>query len=692
MNKSKIEVRKKFHLVLISGMVLSLVLGSNSFVFAQVIPFTTTTDQTTFFTKVSVDTAPVPNKPFKITAYVQTQNAGDLITSISAPAGISVLSPVISSLGYTNQQNTVQTSWTLMAGQPGSYSITLSAHSNFPVQDVTYVVNVNVGTPNSLVVTAVNVPGNIYPSDSFTVGLTLQNTGSIDDNNIMASISVPDGLHLVSDVNENYPSLSVNGVHTFNWKVIAQSSGSYTITFLYSSTNSGSNSVDANVNVGQILVPDISVPKATWGGSNTTAFVVGPGDTFVPLTFTLQNTGSEGLFNVNANLVLAKPFDPINSGTTQMITITDTNYPPVGLTSNSSIVVPSKNYFIGRMSIGGNMFPTYYVSISKDAEPGIYLAFLVVNFSNGNDVRTKTFEIPISISKTGLQITSIIQKPTSVYPGDVGDRITAQIFNAGLSDNNVYAYLQLPPGISPSYGNSTTAQVGRINTFQTVPVTFSVNVDGNATEGTYPIDIVLKTDKETVSFPLSFVVFQKANFKLLSVDDSQISPGATTVPFRINLENTGSSVAQTVTTKLLSGNALTGVKSSTLTSVGNQENIGTILPQQSFATSFMVNVDPSLSGDQVTTLEIDWTQNNTGSFVQTIQIPYHSGNSFMSAGGIPWGYVGIGLATAVGISVFASKRQKRRQHMESKPSIYKIDMEQPRDESDHEKKDEWKGV
>jgi hypothetical protein len=188
----------------------------------------------------------------------------------------------------------------------------------------------------------------------------------------------------------------------------------------------------------------------------------------------------------------------------------------------------------------------------------------------------------------------------------------------------------------------------------------------NVTQGALPYSLILKHNGETTKFDLNFLVSPKANFKLISVDDSQISPNAAGVPFRVTLKNVGTATAQPLTTKLLSGNTLAGVKSSTSISVGNQENLGTILPGQSFTTTFMVDVDPNVSGEQSTSVEIDWGQNNTGNFVQTLVVPYHASSSpyTITYGGIPWVYVGIGIAVMVVISVFISKRKKRKQFMD----------------------------
>jgi hypothetical protein len=656
-----VKLRRVYQATVLSVVILSIFGSSISSVFAQQFQNNLTPTQTTFFTKVIVDSAPIPNKPFKITAYIQTQNGGDLIASINAPTGISVVSPIVANPGFTSTQNTLVVSWTLVAGQPGSYPITLLAHANFPVQDVTYSVTVNVGTPNSLVITGIKVPGNIFPNDIFTVSISLKNVGLVPDNDVLSSITIPAGLQLISNVSENSTSMDVNEEKTFDWTLKAQTAGSYAITFFYSSANSGSNSIDSTVNVGQLVISDISLSKVTWAGYNSTSFLVGPGDQFVPLVATLQNVGDLDLYNINAELVLAKPFVSNPSG----------NAP-----------VHTTNYYIGHIGLGQSQDVTFYVDIQKNIATGIYPVDLNVSFSNGKTTFSKKFELPILISDTGFKFTSVAIKPSFAYPGDIGDQITIQIFNSGSSANDVQATLKLPPGISSAWGNSTSTNIGRINTFQSAPATFFVNIANNATTGALPYTLILKHDQEITKFDLNFLVSPKANFKLISVDDSQIAPGASSVPFKITLKNEGSATAQTLSTKLLSGNVLAGVKPTTTTSVGNQENLGSILPGQTFSTTFIVYVDPSASGDQSTSVEIDWGQNSTVNFVQTLPVPYHAGSNpyTLTYQGIPWAYIGIGIVVMVGISVFISKRKKRKQFMD----FTEIQL---RDESGLDKKD-----
>jgi hypothetical protein len=171
---------------------------------------------------------------------------------------------------------------------------------------------------------------------------------------------------------------------------------------------------------------------------------------------------------------------------------------------------------------------------------------------------------------------------------------------------------------------------------------------------------------------VNFIVAPKAQFQVISEDDSQLYPGATNVPFKIIIKNTGTVAAQTIITKLLSGNSVPGVKSDSITSVGNMENIGTVFPGQTFVTTFLVNLDPNFAaGDKSTNVEIDWAQNSTNTsnvFVQTLIVPYHIANGpsyLLYYNTIPWTYIIIVMFLVVGLSIFITKRRKKIQLMES---------------------------
>ncbi|VVC06051.1 Uncharacterised protein [uncultured archaeon] len=601
-----------------------------------IVPNIQPTQPNTTFTNVSVDANPIPQRPFKITAMLHTVADGaNLLATLSVTDGVSVRSPIVVNLPPNRLGSDRQASWTIIASSAGTYPMDITVYTDNPSENISFHVNVVVGTSKSLVVTGVNIPGNIVPNNNFTVSVTLQNTAVIPDKNVMGQISVPTGLQLLDNVYSTITSIDPGQQATLSWKLKAETAGSHLVIINYTSINSGPDFLTANVNVGTLLVPtgaliSIVAHPATLAPNSVT-----------PVLFDFTNNCVEHL----SNLQIVSASGGGYSSTNTPIWIGD-----LGIHATKSVVLkiyPTNSTLSLQIPIAVK-YDAYGTSLSETYQTGIPLENL-----------------------PDFKINSVMDSPTLVYPGDTAVKIDVLLFNLGLGANDVYTTLNLPHDLSPAWGNATTTYFGRINTFQTVTASFYINVDSHAVSGNYPLTLSIVAGNQVTKLPVNFVVSPTAQFQLVSVDDSQLFPGANGVPFKAIIKNTGSITAQTVTTKLLAGNALPGVKSSTITTVGNIENIGNVLPGQTFTTTFFVNLEPTLaSGDQSNSLEIDWSQNSTSPsnpFVQTLTVPYHvaQGPSYMLYyGAIPWLYIIIAVAFAVGLPIFIKMRRKRIQTLD----------------------------
>jgi len=619
-------------LLLSSGFVSDL--PNNAF--AQTKMFTVPTPNI-FFTNVHVDANPVPNKPFTIYADVQSQsiNWSDLIVYITAPRGISVVSPIVASLAFTTQGNTERASWTLLASDTGSYPITISARSNFPPDVETFDISVNVGSPHSLVLSGMSVPGNLFANDNFTASIKLKNSGIVTDTNVLAQIFVPAGLQLLDDVTQTVSSLSPGQEVALKWKLKAEDAGSHVISFNYSSTNAGANSASTVVNVG-------TKPAATGALLSLVAqsTTLRP-NSINPIVLDIVNNGVQDIHNL------------------QIVSATGGGY----ISSNTPL-------WIGDLVKNDKKSLTLQINTSNETL-ALQIPIVVKYDSDGNSYE-ETYQTGLQLGNhPDFKISAVTVTPPLSYAGDTADKIDIQIFNSGLEANDVYVTLNLPNGLSPAWGGATSAYFGKISTFQTATASFFVNVNNMAPSGNYPLLASVKSGGQETPLNVNFIVAPKAQFQLISTDTSQLYPGVTNVPFKVVLKNVGTSTAQTITTTLLSGNSVPGVKSDTITSVGNIENIGTVLPGQTFVTTFMVNLEPQLvPGDQSTTVEINWSQNSTSSsnaFVQNVPVPYHvsAGPSYMLYyNGVSMTYVIMLLSAAAGLGVFIKKRKERLKMIE----------------------------
>jgi hypothetical protein len=716
------------------------------------------------FSNVVVDTNPTTNREFRINATISVNDpyGRNVQLGIAVPSGLTVTSPEMVNLGTVPQNTKPTASWTVIASSPGSYNATIIAYSNPSTisptttsqmsDSATFHLNFSVGSPKSLVVTGVNIPGNIGPNDIFPVGISLKNTGASPESDVIVSISAPSGLRVLQNVAKNIALIEPDQQVSLNWTMRADTAGSFPVAFDYRSSDSGSGSFEATVSVGQATFAEIRPSKILLGGSDPTSSFIGPGDRDLPLVVTLTNVGTLPLYNINANLMLDEPLYWDGSKATKNGNDTQT-------------------YYAQQLRPNENIDATFFINIRSNATPGVYSGHVKILFSDGTQQYQRSYDIPvsilpraiISISSTNahvvannvtqvslsvtnngtvtvhnlqllpitgaytsintpiwigdldsggkktvsmsiftavqtvsliplpvsasyeangktynntfqipvqiegqpdFQVRSVKFMPSSIYSGSTGTLVSVELFNSGLGvARNVAASLELPKGFSPAWGNATSIYIGTVLPNSSFVASFYVNAANNVQSGGYPSSLILNYDNGHSSQRLDFIVAPKAQFQLLNIDDSQLYPGASNVPLKVTVNNTGSSAAQTITATLLGGNSLPGVKSTTIASQGNIDNIGMVVPGQTATMDFLINIDPSITpGSQYTSVELQWTQNGTDSFVQTLKVPYHvyGGPSYLLYyQGIPWAYVIIAVIIAAALTAFIVARHRR---------------------------------
>ena len=742
------------------------------------------------FRNVVVDANPEPNKPFKVTATIVASDIArrHVLLSLSVPKEISVTGSAIEDLGDISVGDGERAAkWTLVGATPGSFAMNLTAYSTTTglgnvantFQSSSFLFNVSIGSLKSLIVTKLSLPGNLLPNNVFTATMALKNTGTTPANNVVAQISVPSGLQLMDNLASNVSSIKAGEEVPFSWKLKAQTPGSFTINFNYSSTNAGSNIIQATANIGQPIINDVRPTEILLAGSQLASSIVGPGDQNLPLNITLINDGTLPLVNLTAVLELNEPFfwSYKQNGTIPIETHTQT-------------------FHAGTIKSGQSYAAPYFINVRKSANPDMYSNHLKISFSDGKQHYQRVYDVPISVSpntalmvvaqpvplnpgsyspitfnlvnkgqvplhaiqllssnipppsnpiaastftssgpylsvdtpywigdlgvgenkaltlkvytpnervvqeplpitigyqahgkritethmigvqflgKPAFQIERIKVTPPLAYPGTMGIRMDMNFLNAGyLIANNVSAQLvDLPPGLTPAWGNATSQSFGRITPNQNFTGSFYMNINSDVTSAGYPLTVLFKyNNKDTQKLYANFLVSPKAKFELINVVNSnQLYPGAKTVPLQVILKNTGTAIAQTLTTQFLGGNAVPGSKSSISTSIGDTEKVGNILPGQVFTTTFILNPDPDAkSGQQPASISVIWTQTDTSgtsqtnTFIQTIPITYKvvPGPSYLLYyNGIPWTYVIIVIVIAILAIIFVIQRKRK---------------------------------
>ncbi|HEX2408703.1 MAG TPA: hypothetical protein VHJ38_15990, partial [Nitrososphaeraceae archaeon] len=290
--------------------------------------------------------------------------------------------------------------------------------------------------------------------------------------------------------------------------------------------------------------------------------------------------------------------------------------------------------------------------------------------------------------ETSFKIRSLKTFPPLPFPGTHGARVEANIQNTGdVAASKTLAKVELPNGIERTWAESDSFYIGRILPGQNANTSFFLNVYENVTSNVLPLNINLFHDNGNNTLPTALSIGSKARFELVDVEDSsQLYPGATNVPIRVTLNNTGNAIAEGITTKLLAGNIIPGVRSNIQTTIGNIEDIGNVIPGETFTTTFIVNVASSVAkaGKQVGSIELKWTQpgvtytlsaeSPTYEFIDIIPISYtieQGPNYLLYYNDIPLTYVVLFVIVILMIILFIIVRRRRNRIVE-KNSSYNI--------------------
>jgi len=605
------------------------------------------------FENVKVGKNPVPNVPFELTVTLKSPAYNsNMFVFLRVPSDISVLSDAVVEINPRTFGEKTAT-FTLLAAQAGSFSVDIVASANRPPEVATFNFDLSVGTPKSLVITKIDVPANVYQGQSFNVALTLKNTGIIEDENVITTLSLPTGLQLRENYNSESVKLAPFEEKTFRWSLKAETVGSFPLIIDYSSRNSGQNSFDYFLNVGKRLIADIFPSDILVAGSNVTIANVATGSKQVPIIIKLKNVGTQDLYDIITEIHLETPFSKIYSKEVTISKNTETNEQ-----LNDLIHIPF-------LAVDDSTDAAFNVDIEESLGPAFYTNIFEIIFSDGGQTFTRFFDLPINIVSSNYKVRTITIAPSPSYPGDLQTRIDLKLANVGTTVNGVDVNLILPEGFKPSWGESDYASINILETSEDSEISFFIDIDNKVKEGVYPFTLLITDSfgsKSEVNF--DFIVSSRAIFKVINIDDSEMFPGASAIPFKITLQNVGNSAAESMTTKLLGGNTIPGVRSAQITAVGDIEDIGRVLPDQSFTTTFLVNLDPiTETGELTTTVELSWSQNDGASyFVESIQVNYFvpEGPSYLLYyGGISITYVIIILLLILGTVVFYVFRNKK---------------------------------
>ena len=270
---------------------------------------------------------------------------------------------------------------------------------------------------------------------------------------------------------------------------------------------------------------------------------ISPGS-YTPINFNIVNKGEVPLHSIQ--ILSSTNTSPATTTVSTQTATTTTSSNPASSSSGPYLSIDTP-FWIGDLGVGENKTLSLKVYTPAERVTQQPLPITIGYEANGKRA-SQTFNVGVKfIGTPSFQIQTVKVTPPLAYPGNVGERIDINFINTGyVIANNVSAQLiDLPHGISPAWGGANYQYFGRILPNQNFTGSFFLNIDNNVSSLGYPIPLLMKfNNQNSERLNLNFQVSPKAMFSLVSVDSTGLYPGASNIPLRITLKNTGNAVVK----------------------------------------------------------------------------------------------------------------------------------------------------
>ncbi len=256
-----------------------------------------------------------------------------------------------------------------------------------------------------------------------------------------------------------------------------------------------------------------------------------PGQTEVPITFTLINTGGT-LYNVNITPISSYPFKVY----------------PEYYNSTNVISIPE-------LQTGQEVNITFLYNIDPSARDGIYKIPLEINSTELN--KTIYFSVPILgyVQISAQSVWGSLSSPMIITAGENNVPLTIVLSNQGnVMASNVSLCLS---SSYPVIFLEKSIKIGYLPVGEEVPVTVYASVLNNATTGVFYVPITIKyfaSSYCTIKLPITINGYE--NFSISTVwgtTSSPItaSPGSTQLPLTFIVRNLGDVTATNVSIQII---------------------------------------------------------------------------------------------------------------------------------------------
>ena len=398
--------------------------------------------------------------------------------------------------------------------------------------------------------------------------------------------------------------------------------------------------------VGGVLAvsePNVVVTSVYWGTNSLGGVSVHPGDTNIPLSIVLSNSGDATARDVSATLVLASPFSYI--------------YNVNG--SQTPVAAETVDQSAGDMLPGYSFTLRFALTVASDAGAGVHRLTLILDYKTARDLLPveKTLTVDVPVWTGNVRVQNVLTMPGKVYPGDNQVVVKAWLVNSGTgSTADLQVRLLLEDPFQESSGGSDSFFLGTMQPGQVSEADFYVDISKSAQFGSYNLKLVTASAGSSGQVEIGQIpiyLSEKVIFELVDVEPKVVHAGDSGVSIKITIKNTGTVEADSVRAQLLVGNYFSG----TLT-----DFLGTMQPGESKTAYLTVDVDSKATSQAYKMdFRLDWTQSDN-SLDNTLTVELQ-----VTPAELPLPLIAVGVVLLALVVAVVVRRRRKAQEQKPKP-------------------------
>jgi len=386
--------------------------------------------------------------------------------------------------------------------------------------------------------------------------------------------------------------------------------------------------------------PNVVVTSVYWGTNPLGGVSVHPGDTNIPLSIVLSNSGDATARDVSATLVLASPLSYVYN------------------VNGTQVAAETVDQSAGDMLSSSSFTLRFALTVASDATAGVHRLTVILDYKTARDLLPveKTLTVDVPVWTGDVRVQHVLTVPGKVYPGDNQINVKAWLMNSGAgSTADLQVRLVLEDPFQESSGGSDTFFLGTMQPGQVNEADFYVDISKSAQFGSYNLKLVTVSagssgQEEIGQIPI--YVSEKVIFEVVQVEPKVVHAGDSGVSIEVTIKNTGTLAADSVRVQLLVGNYFSG----TLT-----DFLGTMQPGESKTAYLTVDVDSKATPQTYKMdLRLDWTQSDN-SLDNTLPVELQ-----VSPAELPLPLIAVAVVLLALVVVVVVRRRRKAQEQKPK--------------------------